>query len=75
MQLQGTVQRKLLSRGSKSEHRGMVLLCSDGSYALRRLGGNAFADPELAQLEGKTIRGEGILRNNVFILSHYEVIG
>ena len=50
--------------------------CSaQGSYALRHPGGNAFADPELAQPEGKTIRGEGILRNNVFILSHYEVIG
>ena len=74
MSFQGTVQRKLLSRGSKSEHIGMVLRCAEGTYTLRRMGGNAFCDPVLEALEGKTLRGEGIVRNGVLILRQYDVI-
>lgn len=74
MKLRGRVTRKLLYRGTKSEHEGLVLLTPEGEFKLRRQGGNPFQDETLAALEGKEIEGEGVVRKNQFIMSRWEVI-
>ena len=74
MKLRGRVTRKLLYRGTKSEHEGLVLLAPEGEFKLRRQGGNPFEDEALTALEGKEIEGEGVVRKNQFIMSRWEVI-
>ena len=74
MKLRGRVTRKLLYRGTKSEHEGLVLLAPEGEFKLRRQGGNPFEDDTLTALEGKEIEGEGVVRKNQFIMSRWEVI-
>lgn len=74
MKLRGRVTRKLLYRGTKSEHEGLVLLAPEGEFKLRRRGGNPFQDESLATLEGKEIEGEGILRKGQFILSDWRTL-
>jgi hypothetical protein len=74
MKLTGRVTRKILYTGTKSEHEGLVLVTPAGEYKLRRQGGNPFRDETLAALEGRQIEGEGILRQNQFILSSWKTI-
>jgi len=74
MKLRGHVTRKLLNRGTKSEHEGLVLVSPEGEFKLRRQGGNPFWDETLASLEGKEIEGEGILRKQQFILSRWKTL-
>jgi hypothetical protein len=74
MKLRGRVTRKLLSAGTKSEHEGIALTTPRGVFKLRRRTGNPFRDETLAQLEGKEIEGEGIIRSNQFIMDRWEVI-
>jgi hypothetical protein len=57
----GKVTKKPFGRGSKSEHRAVRLETDEGSYVLRRVGGNPFQDSELDKLVGKTIRCTGEL--------------
>ena len=73
MKLRGHVTRKLLNRGTKSEHEGLVLLSPEGEFKLRRQGGNPFWDETLASLEGKEIEGEGIVRKQQFIMSEWRI--
>ena len=47
----------------------MLLLAEGGRYVLRQQGGNAFCDPALEALIGKTIRGTGLLAGQTFILT------
>ena len=75
MKLQGHVSKKLLNKGTKSEHKGLVLLAPEGEFKLRRQGGNPFWDQTLASLEGKEIEGEGILRKDHFIMSAWKTLG
>ena len=74
MKLQGHVSKKLLNKGTKSEHKGLVLVAPEGEFKLRRQGGNPFEDETLTALEGKEIEGEGVVRKNQFIMSRWEVI-
>jgi len=74
MKLRGHVTKKLLFAGTKSEHEGMVLITPAGDYKLRRKGGNPFHDEVMEKLEGKEINGEGILRDNQFIMDRWEII-
>ena len=74
MKLRGHVTRKLLNRGTKSEHEGLVLVSPEGEFKLRRQGGKPFWDETLASLEGKDIEGEGILRKQQFILSRWKTL-
>jgi hypothetical protein len=73
MKLRGHVTRKLLNRGTKSEHEGLVLLSPEGEFKLRRRGGNPFWDETLASLEGREIEGEGIIRKEQFIMSEWKI--
>lgn len=70
--LSGKVIRKKVAGGSKSEHQAVVLRTSDGEeWLLRRLGGNAFSDPQLDELVGDSITGEGQIAGNTFILKSW----
>ena len=74
MKLRGRVTKNLLYAGTKSEHEGITLMTSQGELKLRRKGGNPFWDETLADLEGKEIEGEGIVRGNQFIMEHWVII-
>ena len=74
MKLRGRVTKRLLYRGTKSEHDALVLLAPEGEFKLRRQGGNPFQDETLASLEGKAIEGEGILRKGQFIMSGWKTL-
>ena len=74
MDYQGTVQRRRLSAGSKSEHEGLVLVTESGEYALRRQGGNPFWDESLAPLEGMRIECDGLLRGTQLIITRWRVL-
>jgi hypothetical protein len=67
----GTVRRKVVAAGSKSERDAVVLVTASGELVLRRLGGNPFADPELDALVGATIRCTGELRGSTLIVSSW----
>jgi hypothetical protein len=68
MRLQGKVVAGPFGTGSKSEHSAVFLETAHGKLKLRRRGGNAFSDPELEALVGKTIRGEGQVVGSVLLL-------
>jgi hypothetical protein len=67
----GQVIRVPFARGSKSEHAAVTLLVGDRRYVLRRQGGNAFQDPELDALVGRTIQCKGRLAGHTFILQDW----
>ena len=74
MKIRGSVIKKKLYTGTKSEHEGLVLVTPEGEYKLRRQGGNPFWDESLAPLEGKEILCEGLLRGNQLIMTRWKVI-
>ena len=65
--LTGIVITKDVSSGSKSEHKAVCLQTKEGTYVLRREGGNPFFDTELHKLIGKQISSTGILDDYLFI--------
>jgi hypothetical protein len=70
--LSGTVIRKLVAAGSKSEHDAVVLRTPDGTdFILRRSGGNAFRDEQLDNLVGSSITAEGNVVGRVFIMNSW----
>ncbi len=74
--LSGNVVRQPVARGSKSEHAAVVLKTAAGEeFVLRRLGGNAFSDPQLDKLVGSSITGDGQVAGQTFILKSWKVDG
>ena len=71
MTIRGTVERRRVGGGSKSEHDAVVLVTTDAAYTLRRRGGHAFEDPVLDALVGKELEFEGLLQDNVFHVSSW----
>ncbi|HEX8747604.1 MAG TPA: hypothetical protein VF717_10420 [Pyrinomonadaceae bacterium] len=69
MQLKGSVIRKLIAAGSKSEREAIVLTTDKGEYVLRRKGGNPFFDEALEKLVGKRILCEGDLAGYTFLMT------
>lgn len=67
IELTGTVAVKRVAIGSKSEHNAVILQTSKGDYVLRKLGGNAYYDPSLLALEGKSITAKGIVDQKLFL--------
>jgi hypothetical protein len=55
----GKVTKRPFAVGSKSERNAVRLDTKEGSYVLRREGGNPLSDPELEKLVGKTIKCKG----------------
>jgi len=74
MRLYGRVIKKMLYAGTKSEHEGIVLMTPEGEFKLRRRGGNPFRDDVLEALEGREIDGEGIVRDDKFIMDCWDII-
>ena len=68
MEFRGRVAKKPFGVGSKSERRAVVLETEGGTFVLRRRGGNAYSDPVLDALIGKTIHAEGDVHGHVLIL-------
>ena len=73
MEWHGTVIFKLLRRGTKSEHRAVVLSTASGDYKLRRTGGNPFRDETLEALVGKRIRCTGTLDGDEIFMDDWSV--
>jgi hypothetical protein len=68
------VTRERIAQGSKSDRVGVVLRTDSGEeYVLRRKGGNAFRDPALDQLVGKSITGSGLVAGRTFIMESWTV--
>ncbi|MBN1903540.1 MAG: hypothetical protein JW927_00420 [Deltaproteobacteria bacterium] len=74
MKLRGRVSKKVLYTGTKSEHEAIILTTRQGEFKLRRKGGNAFMDDTLINLEGKEIEGDGVVRENQFIMDKWIII-
>ena len=73
--VEGHVEQKLLSAGSKSERPGFILVTPSGqTYILRRHGGPAFVDDSLAPLVGHSIRAEGLDASGTLLMRHWEQI-
>jgi hypothetical protein len=64
--LTGTVTRTVISKGSKSEHAGPILVCGSKTYVLRRFRGPSFGDNFFEDYIGKVIRAEGYVDRYVF---------
>lgn len=73
MEWRGTVKRKLIRRGTKSEHQALVLVTPEGEYKLRRVDGNPFHDEMLDELEGNRVRCTGELDGNEIILDYWKI--
>jgi hypothetical protein len=71
MQYRGTVTSEPFAVGSKSEHQAVKLVTDRGTYVLRRQGGNAFRDPTLEKLVGKTIECEGRVSGTTLIITDW----
>jgi len=67
----GTVVRKQVAAGSKSERPAIVLQTDEGDYVLRIQGGNPFHDPRLEELVGKRIRARGQLHGYTFLMDDW----
>jgi hypothetical protein len=74
MTYQGLVEKQKVNHGSKQEHAAVVLKAPEGTFKLRRQGGNPFVDETLEQLVGKTIECEGVVINGSLFLSKWGVI-
>ena len=74
MKFRGQVVAQPIARGSKSERTAVMLKTPRRDYVLRREGGNPFLDPELDDLVGHTIEGEGIVHGYVLIMSKWRIV-
>ncbi len=73
--VEGTVARRDVGAGSKSEHVAVVIDAGDGFYLLRRRGGNVFADPALDLLVGHRVRLEGTAMTTTFVIDRAVILG
>jgi hypothetical protein len=74
-EITGRVIKHLAAKGSKSERQAVFLETdNEGSFLLRRRGGNPFFDPILQKLVGKTIHCKGILTEHTLIISDWAEI-
>ncbi len=71
MEFKGRVVKRPVAVGSKSEHQAVILATAAGDYVLRRPGGNAFSDPELDRLVGKTLAVRGSVHGNLLMMSDW----
>ena len=74
MELRGKVVKESFGQGTKSERLAVQLVTPAGMYVLRRAGENAFKDPILEELVGKTIVGTGVVQGYVFIMSEWKEV-
>jgi hypothetical protein len=73
MKYRGRVAIERRGGRSKSARDAVVLKTDDGEeLVLRMQGGNAFSDPELDAMVGKTIEAEGSVHRGVLIMTEWE---
>ncbi|NJM30663.1 MAG: hypothetical protein HC855_11660 [Rhizobiales bacterium] len=71
--VKGRVERKLVSKGSKSEREAIVLVTDEGEeFLLRRRGGNPFTDAALDKLVGKVITLKGTLLQKLLLMDEWK---
>ena len=70
-EFQGKVVKGPFAVGSKSEHEAVYLRSKKGVYVLRRVGGNAFHDPELEKLVGKIIQCHGVITGYTLLITDW----
>ena len=71
MERTGSVIRKQIAAGSKSERPAVLLQTENGEYVLRIQGGNPFQDTRLDALVGKRIRARGELHGYTFLMKDW----
>ena len=74
VKFQGTVISEKFGKGSKSEHVTASLLTSEGSFKLRRVGGNPFKDDVIESLIGKKISCDGEIQSGQLVFDSYHII-
>lgn len=71
-ELTGEVIVKPFATGSKSEHDAVFIQSAEGTFLLRKQGGNPFYDPMLQQFVGKQVKVKGLLDRNLFLAKEIE---
>jgi hypothetical protein len=71
MQYTGRVVRETIAKGSKSEHRAVLLDTGKEKYILRRPGENPFRDTALDKLVGKDISATGTVSGSTLFISDW----
>ena len=74
MELEGSVERQLVARGSKAEHDAIVLRTRLRVYWLRRRGGHPYRDRRLEILVGHRLRVSGSVAGPWFIVDRWEFL-
>jgi hypothetical protein len=70
----GTVEHRIVARGSKSERKAVILLSDGNTHILRRRQGNTFKDPVLDSLVGKTVEVEGDLHDETLHVDSWKIL-
>lgn len=71
VELVGSVVVKAFAEGSKSDHAAICLQTGEGTFVLRRVGGNPFNDRVLRELVGKRITSRGRIKGPYFMMKDY----
>jgi hypothetical protein len=74
MKYVGTVEHRLVARGSKSERRAVILVSDEKTHILRRRNGNTFKDPVLDSLVGKTVEVEGDVHDETLHADSWKIL-
>ena len=72
VELTGSVIVKAFAEGSKSEHDAVCLQTIEGTFVLRRVGGNPFNDEVLLDLVGKRITSHGRIKGPYFMMEDFK---
>ena len=73
--LKGRVTTAQYGKGTKSEHSAHFLETSDGKrFVLRRKKGPAFADPEIAKLQGLVVKCDGFLMGDTLLAEEIAIV-
>ena len=75
MKYKGRVIEEVVAKGSKSEHRAVLLDTGKEKYVLRRPGENPYSDPTLEKLVGKEISATGNVSGYTLFISDWSEIG
>ncbi|MGY8684734.1 hypothetical protein Q2941_44340 [Bradyrhizobium sp. UFLA05-153] len=73
-QFVGKVTKRRFAAGSKSERDAVRLETAEGSYVLRREGGNPLYDSALEDLVGKTIECQGETHDYTLTMRNWKIV-
>ena len=72
--LRGKVIQDSYGRGSKSEHKAIIIITTEGRYLLRRKTGQAYNDVELEKYIGLEIECNGFLVGSTLLADEIKVV-